>query len=116
MDGYTVTRLADRARDVVLPDEPITWLHGDTYKRDFSVEPNVQAQQTYETTVDYTAVDRAIHLQAKFVYIYSPKVLKAFEERISGTYLHLNCTDSCNPNSDLWRSITRFYPTDNKYE
>lgn len=116
MDGYRVTRLADRARDVVLPDEPITWLHGDTYKRDFSLEPNVLAQQTYETTVDCAAVDRAIHSQAKFVYIYSPKVLKAFEERMSGIYLHLNCTDSCSPNSELWRSITRFYPTDNKYE
>jgi len=114
MDGYTVTRLADRASDVILPARPITWLHGDTYKRDFSQEPNVIAQQTYETIVDYKAVDRAVNLHAKFIYIYSPKVLKAFESRMTGCHFHLFCTDSCSPNNDLWRSITKFYPTHNK--
>lgn len=114
--GYEVVKLADKANNVVLPDEPITWLHGDTYKRDFSIDENVTAQQVYETSVDYSALDYILHLQTKFIWIYSPKVLAAIEKKIKDYKMHLYCTDSCSPNVNLWRSVSRFYPTDTKYE
>jgi len=113
--GYTVERLADRASDVVLPDEPITWLHGDTYSRDFSPMPNVTSQQAYTTEIDEEAIDRLIYLDYKFLHVYSPKVLIAYERRNPERKIHLYHTDSCEPTRELYASITRFYPSTDKY-
>ena len=113
--GYTVERLADRASDVVLPDEPITWLHGDTYSRDFSSYHNITSRQTYTTEVDEESIDRLIYLDYKFLHVYSPKVLRAYESRNPHRKIHLYHTDSCRPNRDLYASITRFYPDPDKY-
>lgn len=113
--GYTVERLADKASDVILPDEPITWLHGDTYSRDFSPMPNVISQQVYTTEIDEEAIDRLIYLDYKFLHVYSPKVLRAYEHRNPQRKIHLYYTDSCEPTRDLYASITRFYPGADKY-
>ena len=113
--GYRVERLADKANDVVLPNEPITWLHGDTYSRDFSQIPNVTSQQSYTTEVDEESIDRLIYLDYKFLHVYSPKVLRAYEHRNPQRKIHLYHTDSCKPNRDLYASITRFYPDPDKY-
>ena len=114
--GYTVERLADRASDVKLPDEPITWLHGDTYSRDFSSYHNVTSLQAYSTEVDNESIDRLIYLEYKFLHVYSPKVLRAYESRNPQRKIHLYYTDSCKPNRDLYASITRFYPSTDKYD
>lgn len=113
--GYNVERLADRASDVVLPDEPITWLHGDTYSRDFSTHHNVIGLQDYKTVVDEEAIDRLVYLEYKFLHVYSPKVLCAYESRCPERKIHLYYTDSCKPNPDLYASLTRFYPSTDKY-
>lgn len=113
--GYTVERLADKASDVILPDEPITWLHGDTYSRDFSPLPNVTSQQAYATEVDEEGIDRLVFLEYKFLHVYSPKVLIAYERRNPQRKIHLYYTDSCEPTRDLYASITRFYPGADKY-
>jgi len=113
--GYNVHRLADKASDVVLPDEPITWLHGDTYSRDFSSHHNVTSLQDYATVVDEEAIDRLIYLDYKFLHVYSPKVLRAYENRNPIKRIHLYYTDSCKPTRDLYASITRFYPGADKY-
>jgi hypothetical protein len=113
--GYLVERLADRASEVILPNEPITWLHGDTYSRDFSNHPNLISLQAYKTIVDEEAIDKLIYLEYKFLHIYSPKIIKAYESRCPTRKIHLYYTDSCKPNPNLYASITRFYPSTDKY-
>lgn len=114
--GYNVQRLANKASDVVLPNEPITWLHGDTYSRNFSVYNNVTGLQNYVTLVDEEAIDKLIYLEYKFLYVYSPKVLRAYESRNPIQRIHLYHTDSCEPTIEFYASTTSFYPGYNKYD
>jgi len=106
-----VVYLGLKASEAVLPDEPITWLHADSYARDFSLDENVQAVQVYEISVNLMNVEIALNICPDRVWIYSQRVIAAFERTCRTETVELMCTDSCEPNSEVWFNITRFYPS-----
>jgi hypothetical protein len=106
-----VVNLGLKASDVTLPDEPITWLHSDAYARDFSLEHNVQAVQVYRIAVNIVNVELAVNICPDRVWIYSQRVIEAFEQSRRTETVELMCTDSCDPNNEVWFNVTRFYPS-----
>ena len=91
------------------------WLRGDTYKRDFSTYSNVRSILTYKSEFDPTAIDEVRLFEPSQLYVYSQKVLTAFEEQGSLPETKLYHTKSCNPNKDCWYSTEEFYPGLEKY-
>lgn len=111
--GYRNTfYLGDKATDAGVPTkEIITWLHGDSYARDFSSDANIVPMQVYALAVDLGAVRRIPSLSPDRIWVFSPKVLGAIESNIHTKWINLMCTDSCNPSVTSWKSIDRFYPS-----
>jgi hypothetical protein len=106
-----VVCLGLKASEAVIPDEPITWLHADSYARDFGSEHNVQALQVYEISVNLLNVEIALNIYPDRVWIYSQRVIEAFERTCRTDTIELMCTDSCKPNFTVWFNITSFYPS-----
>lgn len=110
--GYErVSCLGDKASESIIPRNAIiTWLRGDHYIRDFSIEPNVVPMQVYRSEVSSEALRRITSLGPDTLWIYSHKVLDAIESSLRTSGINLMCTDSCKPDLSAWKTISRFYP------
>ena len=106
-----IVMLGKTASEAEIPlGEIITWLHGDSYARDFSVYPNIVPMQVYSLEVNINNIRRIPGICPDRIWVYSQKVVEALESEIMTRRMDLMCTDSCDPKPGAWKSVTRFYP------
>ena len=107
--GYTTKRY-DSADDIEIDScFDYVWLHGDRYRQDFSVFPNVCSIHTYATVPIQENLDKLEALDIKKLWVYSSNAMDILDSSLVQTD-RLYAPPSVWVDSIRWKKLTRFDP------
>lgn len=107
--GYTTERY-DSADDIIIDGcYEYIWLHGDRYRQDFGVFPNVTAIHTYTTIPIVENLDKLERMNIDKLWVYSSNAMDILNTSLVQAD-RLYAPPSVWVDSIRWKKLTRFNP------
>ena len=106
--GFKKIQCCLRAADVRIT-QPTTWLRGEIFHRDFSLEPSVHHIQTYRSVLHEDNIQQLMQWNPTQIYVYSAQVLQLLQQR-EWPHTQLFTVPSAPAQKNLWHTVTEFDP------